>query len=527
MSTDAEQTIERLVGCQSLFSTFERQFAFRRFDLLGVSLLAAWMLSPLGGQSSLRLLSMKPLLKPVNDTVKYFPIEGYSMETHVTNIKNAEVAWPLFAPLYMTALLTSRQYLDLPMDQFSNIKIPDLFQLKSYSASAPNDTWFDVPETSTTEYSSIIGIPVAGLPETGNTSFSLASHYWLVDCDPMKLRSEFVNDTLDTLQTQSRSFGLVPNTTLSYNDPQNITHFRYQTRWITSEDDVRLENKSIARVYSGKSSQAACRTFPVAVQSRIACTGRSCAVKAMQKLQRGTEDIIDRFESSTAWFFTISANMPGADQGLRQTEGSSSELIEHWLMDPQLSTFQWDRSGSRNGVAKRWVNVAELPPEVLSKRLQVAVNTFWQSSIGSTIMMGNLTKSAVAELEENGFNYTWNSTELLGSRQDGEQYVCNVLFAVITIAISLLLFVAAVTSSVLGVYTTAPDTLGFVSTSARDNPYITTPVPSHLDGLEAARALQHMRVRIGDVNSGGDVGHVAFASVEAGPERVSRKRLYD
>ncbi|KAJ4992952.1 hypothetical protein SVAN01_01656 [Stagonosporopsis vannaccii] len=520
-------TIERLVGCQSLFSTFERQFAFRRVDLLGLSLLVAWILSPVGGQSSLRLLSTKPLLVPVNDTVKYFPIEGYSKETHITSLTNAEVAWPLFAPLYMTALLTSRQYLDLPMDQFSNIKIPDVFQLGSYSASAPNDTWFNVPESPSPEYTSIIGIPIAGLPETGNTSFSLASHYWSVDCEPMQFYSEFVNDTLDTLQTRFQSFSLSPNTTLSYNDPQNITHFNYQTRWITSEYDVRLENNSLARVWSGKLSRAACRTYPLAVQSQISCSGRSCAVKAMKRIQRSTEDIIDRFESSVAWFFTISANMPGADQGLQQTESSSSELMEHWMMDPQLSTLRWDRSADRNGVQRRWVNIAELPTRLMSKRLQVAINTFWQSSIGSTIMMGNLTKAAVADLEQNGFDYTWNSTALLGSRQHGEQYACNVLFAVLTIAISLLLFVAAVTSAVLGVYTTAPDTLGFVSTSARDNPYVTTPIPSHLDGLEAARALQHVRVRIGDVNSGGDVGHVAFASIEAAPERVSRKRLYD
>ncbi|KAH6644427.1 hypothetical protein C7974DRAFT_371549 [Boeremia exigua] len=484
-------TIERLVGCQSLFSTFERQFAFRRVDLLGFSLLVAWLLSPVGGQSSLRLLATEPLLVPVNSTVKYFPIEGYARQTHLYNKDIAETAWPLFAPLYMTALLTSRQYLNLPMDQFGNIKIPDLFQLKSYSSSAPTDAWTEIKEGSTPEYIFIIGIPIAGLPETGNTSFTMSSHYWSTECGPLEPLTEYVNYTMQ----HTPSLSLVSNSS-SENDANNSTQFKYQTRWITSQGHQRLKNGTL---------------------------GRSCAVKAMRRLPSNSETMFNSFESTAILFMTISANLPGADQGLQQEDSSSSELVEHWMMDPELSTFRWDRSTDRSGVEQRWVNVAELPTEKMSARLQVAINTYWQSALGSTIMMGNLTTQRVEQLEATGFNYTWNTTELLGIRQDGEQYACNIWFAVITIVISLLLF--AVASLVLGVFTRAPDTLGFVSTSARDNPYITTQVPSHLDGLEAARALQHVRVRIGDVNRSGDVGHVAFASMDAEPERVSRKRL--
>ncbi|KAF2625688.1 hypothetical protein BU25DRAFT_449780 [Macroventuria anomochaeta] len=50
----------------------------------------------------------------------------------------------------------------------------------------------------------------------------------------------------------------------------------------------------------------------------------------------------------------------------------------------------------------------------------------------------------------------------------GERWIW---FAVGTIAISLFLFAAAVASLVLGIFTKAPDTLGFASTSARDNLY--------------------------------------------------------
>lgn len=82
-------------------------------------------------------------------------------------------------------------------------------------------------------------------------------------------------------------------------------------------------------------------------------------------------------------------------------------------------------------------------------------------------------------------------------------------------------------SVVLGVVTTAPDILGYVSTCARDSPYFSKYVASHLDGLEASRALRDVRVIIGDVQRKGKMGRVAFASMGTGPERVRRERLYD
>ncbi|XPS69052.1 hypothetical protein M3J09_001333 [Ascochyta lentis] len=512
-------TVERLIGCQSLFSTFERQFAFQRVDVLGIALLVAWLLSPLGGQSSLRLLANKPLFEPVNDTVRYYPVEGYGKESHITNLGYATVAWPLYAPLYMTALLTSRQYLDLPMDQFGNIKIPDIFQLQSYSASLPPDTWFDIDENSIVEYSSIIGIPIVGVPESGNVSFNLVSHYWSVQCEKLATTGTLTNATL----TRRPSFDMIPGGS-SPNNMNNATSFTYQSRWITSEGP---KNGTHGRPVSGSVSATECLAYPLVVESKIACQGRSCAVKAMRRLPRSTEDIIGNFEASSVWLMTITANMPGADQGILQDDNTSSELVEHWMMDPNLSTFRWDKSQDRSGVERRWVNVAELPMDLFSHRLQTAMNTFWQSTIGSAIMMGNLTKDKVENMETTGFNYTWNTTELTGMRQNSEQYDCSIWFAAITIAISLFLFAAAVTSLVLGIFTKAPDTLGFVSTSARDNPYVVAEVASHLDGLEAARALRDVRVRIGDVNSMGSVGHVAFASMDAEPKRVSRKRVYD
>ena len=527
-----QQTIERLIGCQSLFSTFERQFAFRRVDILGLSILLAWLLSPLGGQSSLRLLTTQPLVMPVQDTITYFPIEGYGLQSHIYNTNFVSIAWPLFAPLFMSALLTSKQYLHAPMDQFGNLNIPDIFQLEGYSRDSPPDTWIDIPKDTEVGYTSLIGIPIVGLPHTGNTSFELVSHYWSVECEALATKEILKNETL----TWITSFDMTINYDTEFGafgdsrDSRNRTKFAYETRYITSQVYQQHANLTTYRLVDGRVASAACWAFPLVVESRVICQGRSCTVLAMRRLGRDTEKIIDKLETSTFWFQGIADSMPRADQSNLNGNTDASALVEHWMMDPNLSTFRWDRTSqvasSPGRISKRWVELSKLPSDLFNRRLQVAVNTYWQSALGSAIIMGNLTKSQAEDLKD-GYDYTWNTTELTGTREDGEKYICNVKFAIITIAISLLLLAAAIASLVLGIFTKAPDTLGFVSTSARDNPYVTTQVASHLDGLEAARALQDMRIRIGDVNSTADIGHVAFASMDAEPKRVSRKRLYN
>jgi hypothetical protein len=149
-------------------------------------------------------------------------------------------------------------------------------------------------------------------------------------------------------------------------------------------------------------------------------------------------------------------------------------------------------------------------------------NTFWEALVGVNYHVANSTSQA----SDNDL-WAWNSTTATGMRYDGEQYVCNKTFAAITIVISFLLFLTASVAGVLGFFTKAPDILGFVSTHARDNPYFKEHVPSHMDGLEAARVLRDVRVIVGDVRKMEDVGHVAFASADVGPMRISSMRLYD
>ncbi|CAO2647197.1 Nn.00g081190.m01.CDS01 [Neocucurbitaria sp. VM-36] len=513
-------TIERLIGCQSLFSAFERQLAFRRVDLLGATILIAWLLSPLGGQSSLRLLSTKPRLVESNDeSVMYYPIEGY--------IRNMQLAvswgWFLNAPIYTTALITAGSYMNSSLDMAGYVRIPRLASLPTYVPGGRDFAWHEVGDLFSVEYSSLFGIPVAGLPEKGNTTFTITSHYWSIDCEKMKVRVGRTGSILDSNTTFQMRY-------------TNGSIFQFASIWYPPSKALD-EDETLDPLDPGSQiSETLCVKKPVAVESKVACEAYACAVQEMRMLNR--TDILQAGPSfagslrpEDAAFLEISMGIISATADNRND--ASSDLVEHWLLDPNLGSYEVDLNpDSVDSAPLQWVELSKVPTAAFNQRLEMAINTYWDVTLGVTLRKGNITRDRVKDFEmhsntEPSLSYTWNTTGIHHVQHAGEQYVCHVWFAVITIAISLFLVAAALVALILGILTKAPDTLGYVSTSARDNPYVTTQVASHLDGLEAARELRNVRIRIGDVNSTAEVGHVAFASMDTEPGKVSRKRLYN
>lgn len=87
----------------------------------------------------------------------------------------------------MTALKTTRKLQNSSQDLFGNVKIPVLSELK-----APiSNSWTTVDHSKDVPYSSLLGIPVAGLPTSGNVSFQILSRYWTVQCEDFAYVSDF------------------------------------------------------------------------------------------------------------------------------------------------------------------------------------------------------------------------------------------------------------------------------------------------------------------------------------------------
>jgi hypothetical protein len=498
------------MGSQSFIAGIERQFGLRRVNIVGIVIIVAWLLSPLGGQASLRLLSTERRETPIITSVGYHAFETHDNFTHIVSSHLEEYYWQSYGPLFLTALQTARYNLEDARDFYGNVKIPDMAKLGAVNATSG---WYDVVQTSALIYSSLLGIPIADIPSSGNVSFLVESAYWEIRCEAFgsNFTLEQTNRTLhddDARQIQygvdGPSFGLEHS---YYVDGANQTSFSFN--------------------YSSKLSRSKAITAPCAVslrvvESEISCKAAACGVDRMRNSKRNATVLFNNeAQIGPDWplwwsFRQLCVYLPGSDLGPKNSGTKSSELVELWIADPNL------RRALKNAADWSGVDLSTVPVDIFTYRLQMVFITFWEALVGVNYHVANSTSQA----SDNDL-WAWNSTTATGMRYDGEQYVCNKTFAAITIVISFLLFLTASVAGVLGFFTKAPDILGFVSTHARDNPYFKEHVPSHMDGLEAARVLRDVRVIVGDVHKMEDVGHVAFASADVGPTRISSKRLYD
>ncbi|KID82897.1 hypothetical protein MGU_09821 [Metarhizium guizhouense ARSEF 977] len=505
--------LERLIGSQSLFSTFERQFAIRGQYLIGFAMVALWALSPLGGQSALRLLDVSPRLVSANSTVRYLPISA-SLMTVASGGNGASKAWTSYAPIYMTALTTSFQTADSTEDLFGNVKIPSIDAITS-GANITNGSWVTIDDSRDIPYSSLLGIPVVGIPNAGNLSFNIVSRYLTVDCD----YSAQVDDS-DMLRNFSgagggsldwgkgTTFRIEPSSSPPSESEVNNTTATYTI--------VSINNSNIKNV-----SVVSCAIMPRDAESSVFCADQECWVTAMRAL---TVDL-DRWWR--VYYPTLSIGLrflPYASLGaIHQATRLSSSLTERWLADPK-SNFNNDAPWGK------LVSLAKIPLPTLSRNLEVMCNTYWQSTYGARYLFGNLSTDMSLYNNISGLFTSeiidFNTSQVIVNSFDGEIYTCNKTFAAILLAISSILLLAGISTVSLMSMTLAPDILGYVSSYTRDNPFAADHQPSHFGGLERARAMRDVHVILGDVNMEDGIGHVAFGTT-ATMHRLRKPREYD
>jgi hypothetical protein len=462
-----------------------------------------------------------------NSTIWYFPLEGF---VNLTNIRDEmiERQWPRFAPLYLTAFQTTRQTFDEPSDLFGNVKIPDIASLHGFeSAFYQNVTWEEAKHNRSREfieriesdqygrwydvtapiaYTSLLGIPVVGVPTSANMTFTAISSYWTVGCEAFTY--------LENSSMWPAAMNSSPPTLAR--GPTTPSFDIFWSDWSDWNGRIRIEFDYVSKISLYNFVTARCAASFQVVESEINCVASRCGVQRMREINRPKIHAPEDWTGASPFirlFRLMTEGMPGTGLGHGQQSVTTSELVEQWIMSPDLATWMTDK--------REFVNLSNLSNGTFSERLQMAINTYWDSTIGLRYRMGGLTLDDIRDS-----NITWYSSPMNTTSYEGEQYACNTVFAIITIAVSWFLFMAANISIVLGIVTKTPDILGYVSTCARDNPYFRKHVASHLDGLEAARALRDVRVMIGDVRRQDDVGHIAFASMDAGPQRVNRQKFY-
>jgi hypothetical protein len=495
--------LEQLVGSQNISSTVERMVMLKRYGSLSVIIVLLWCLSPLGGQSSLRILSSTSLSLPLPSNVTYFNVDTNQMPPIYLADFYLQAS---MTGTFQASLLASEDVKKSPVDAWGNVKVPMLDVLSPWSPDDPSNPWISTDaDTSNRYYTALTGLILSGVPSVGHTRFTIETSYLQLQC-PERTSLITTNPPYPYLNgTYQNNFphGLVAH------DPRNpfhglmydgaYNHYADPSFFIDVDGlyDHAYFNLLYGTRYSDPHSLSGSVLFNCTIATRyveagVLCEGSSCSV---DKMRRST--LRDRQTTQVSPFGDKITDL-NTTPNLCEFLGSSTGLVHPGDSNP----FDFYVCGSDSPFSQTdQADITNVSSATVAKRLSVLLNTAWQVSLapvsipqGSAGVFGYATSIASAT-----FSF------------EVPVHVTDKVFAAIFIATAILLQICAIFGLILKWRTTGPDILGYVSTQTRDNPFFADLVGgSTLDGLERARLLSELKVQIGDVESGEQVGHIAF-----------------
>lgn len=514
--------LELLNGSQNLLAAFERAVLLPGLGFLGISVILLWGLSPVGGQSALRVLSRK-ILSSSNTTIIYYfksPVKYWGGP-----FDDSDDFWSYKASLTATfqASLTSIKQVK-GRDIWGHVKIPVLQDVPSYTEGQNKGDWYDFDENEyDSPYSSMTGLLISGLKENMKTNFNVESSYFNLTCTEPVFFYPGQDEVLGGFATwvgtlanrgndSSRllSFDSIPWTSYMIDSNYQIStraepryNIIYASRGTSSRDEIAAYNCTVGLYH---------------VESAVTCVN-DCRVTKIRPSHHANW-------SDSGWPWPdISGGQPLILFNWLETLNIDGEWGEIGPLDYYVRGYNdpyFFPAGSSADYGISYRNVSELD---FAKRLQSLINTGWHIGLQGPAIGKTAEKNKTALVLSTGPEYTFlsnkggvgypvsatNATTI----EEHDIFASNMIWISFTVIVSLILLACGITSMVFKYRTRSPDILGFVSSMTRDNPnFEQIPHGDQLDGLERARVLRHMKVQIVDAKPWDSDGSVSLIPLD-------------
>lgn len=530
--------LELLLASQTVWGTFESQVLLRRFTLFGAHLSLLWCLSPLGGQASLRILgtAMEARIKG-GEPILYLPTGGmssYGMENGVLASGDAATSLAAINALYSANLLAPLSVKSSDTDTWGNLKVPWL-PIPEDTLSKSN-SWSTIPAlTSADNYSSLVGLPLAGMIKRPRTLQEFAFDYAYMDLrcpspvynvseeDPKFIkqlglvwssnnRSMFNNDAKNTIT----SFFLDTHTPISNERVDNV--LLDQNATTRSDSTLQIPRNILFGSLDSSSSTVLLRNCTVNLvyaEVQAQCIEEGCRVKAVRpsaKYQNRNPNLT--LLESFVLGYHFMQDFPLATGSIHNGDTSPTEYYVRGAHMP-FGTATTGLPG-----------IATLPNDLFAIRMGQLMNTYLQLSLAPLAYTGDLpgpneeiwrisNKSISTEVYDETFPpflpITSNSTITITT----EVYKCNYIWFAFLLASSCILLMLGSVGTALSHLCHAPDMMGYVSSFTYNNPYMSVPPGGEsLGAMDRARLLKDVKVKIGDARVDSEVGHVVFAILD-------------
>ena len=555
------------MGSRTVASTFVTQVQLRSFNLIGLGLLLVWSLSPIGGQAILHILYTPEKFTTSDANITYFNSRQQSYSAPAGPFQNQW--YPGFTVLFGSSLLAPTVVKKSSMDIWGNVKIPYYSSLDS-TAPKDKDGWIQVSEANTSlVYSSLFGIPLFGL-EFGNTTLNIESSYIELSCSNMSTTPILETPTKELIKTDiistagpfvsfenasdhtSWNIGYKGEDVTAVRDSDNSTYMypQFCPDCLPSNfAGVSFPPGMLAfQEYIGFDSATSiyCEPSQIYVESTVFCVRTSGSQHCEVTAQRPS--LLPHLPSEITYLsfpqvaLGVSALIPNSTPNF-----GAVNQFQNYLYDPlsQTNIISGSNSLSSDGFSSRLQSV---PLKAFGDRLGQMLNAYIYSSMWNATTY--ITGASFTGIENNlvgGNNAsfipanTGDLTAMIQNRtaaftvpaaqiNESQVYFAFFPWLIIFLISNFVMLLAAIVGVYYSRRTIVPDYLGFVSSLAKESPFIRMPdVGVNMDGMDKARMVKEMKVRLGDVsdieNGKAQVGRLAFARMEE-TSPVKKGRLY-
>lgn len=216
--------LEQLLGSKTVLSAITLPFSLRIFNTLTVPLLMLWALSPIGGQSSSRVISTGPTSSISFTNVSYLDTNSNFWMGGLYGGSANGTYWPTYSAAYIVSLVAPPIVKNGAQDTFAHFKIP---MIEYLDVASLESGFTNITDHGKVTWSSLLGIPKVAvngsstnspLPAAANSTFSVESSYWNLDCNALALRpykngttpsyTDFSKPPYENVRTEKDSHGI-------------------------------------------------------------------------------------------------------------------------------------------------------------------------------------------------------------------------------------------------------------------------------------------------------------------------------
>lgn len=562
--------LEQLMSSRTVAGTVLAAIHLRSFNLFGLGLILLWSLSPIGSQAVLHILAVPLTQVSTATSAGYFNLRQQSYAAPGGPFKNTWYSG--FGILFGASLTAPNSVKTGTMDLWTNAKIPYYSNLLSSDATPDSLGWIQVAQTNSAPvYSSLFGIPLSGIG-LGNTTVSVESTYLELTCDTINttsqspdiaqpIRSDLISADGPFLAFENIS-AVAPwaigysGSDLAADDGDGTSPYIYSRScpdclppsYINRSFD---SGTFLYQEFDGLNNITSvyCTPSQAYVESRILCvktpTSQVCEVVAQRPSQLPHMPSTVTYLSFRKVVLGITALLPNSTPQFGLTNP-----IQSYIYDPtsEIGIISGESSiGLDSSTENAQSPLSQLPLEDFGDRFGQIINSFIHGSMWNATpyvtnapfegMVFNLVggnnasfvPAMTADLNAMIQNQTAAFTVPATMTNHVRIYSCSFPWVSVFLLCTLAMLVSAVLGVVFSRKTAVPDYLGYVSSLAKESPYVRMPDGgANLDGMDRARLVKDLKVRLGNVigtECEKGVGRLALARLED-TVRVRKESFY-